>query len=212
MFSNHEFALGVSAHDRRLYVISNPRTAAPPAYFDALNAWLAETDTTGRPAWAASVWRWLQERTVDVTELYKPAAVTDAKRTMLERSNGTVGQAVDMVLSMWPGRVVWYNAVKDVVMSQADKLLIDPAKIPTLIRHRLNEHSVNVHRNFKITTPGYGQFRPKVITPVTDDEAADWLTEVVTVAARAEVCVEAARVDVSKLKREFAGKIRELEI
>jgi len=100
--SNHSNALAMSEDDRRFFVISNPHTPAEPEYFMKLNEWLSQYDREGKHEWARHVFRWLNERKVDMKGLLAPPKQTAAKAAMIQESRGDIDAVSEAVTNCWP--------------------------------------------------------------------------------------------------------------
>lgn len=122
MFSNHDNALAVAGNDRRFYVMRNATVPAAPAYFTKLNAWLEVTDIKGKPKWARSIWRWLQEREVDIERLLAPAPTTAAKQAMISSSKSPLQVAIEAIIENSPGDFTATFKIKQVLQANAVRL------------------------------------------------------------------------------------------
>lgn len=128
MFSNHSNAIAAGGNDRRIYVIRNTPVAEHPTYFTKLNAWLDVKDEDGAPKWGRSVWRWLSEREVDLTEMHKPAPTTVGKRAMIEGSKSPLTVAVEAIIGNWRGDFISHLKVREIIESMVN--YFDPNDIP----------------------------------------------------------------------------------
>jgi len=129
MFSNHTQALSISADDRRFYVVRNPDIPAPKEFFEDVNAWLDEVDSNGNPKWAASVWRWLQNRSPNMSVLMAPPTHTESKMSMLE-GGSPLEAVVRAALRAWPIPFITTNAIK--AIADTFKLRLDLDRIPNI--------------------------------------------------------------------------------
>ena len=122
MFSNHDNALAVAGNDRRINVMLNAIVPADISYFRMLDAWLAVKDKTGKPKWARSIWRWLQQREPDYDMLLAPAPETAAKKDMIMATKSLFTIAVETaVLASGSDFVVLYK-VKELLKRFATRL------------------------------------------------------------------------------------------
>jgi hypothetical protein len=101
--SNHENAITMAENDRRFYVITNPKVEASPQYFGTLNRWMERKGDNNRPIWAKHIWRWLQEREVNIEEMLKPPITTKGKKRMLSSSRSKMELAIDGFLEFNAG-------------------------------------------------------------------------------------------------------------
>jgi len=122
MFSNHDNALAVAGNDRRFYVMRNATVPATPSYFTKLNEWLEVKDVHGKPKWARSVWRWLQDREVDIEALLAPAPSTAAKEDMISSSKSPLQVAVETIIETTPGDFVATYKIKEIIHANAVRL------------------------------------------------------------------------------------------
>jgi hypothetical protein len=122
MFSNHDNALAVAGNDRRFYVMRNATVPATPSYFTKLNEWLEVMDVHGKPKWARSVWRWLQEREVDIEALLAPAPNTTAKDAMINASKSPLQVAIETIVEQTPGNFVATYKIKEMLRANAVRL------------------------------------------------------------------------------------------
>lgn len=128
MFSNHDNALAVAANDRRFFVVRNALLPAPPQYFVDLNNWLNVYDRAGDPIWARNIWRWLQERPVDMLKLLAPVPVTAAKKDMMQASKMPLTIAVEAIIAEWPGDFITLPKIREVVNLVAGRLNLSDIK------------------------------------------------------------------------------------
>lgn len=103
LLTNHVDAIGHLDGDRRVYAISNARVPESPEYFTSLNEWLNEINEKGKPAWAESVWRYLQTLTPDITMLNAPAPNTAAKDTMVDETKSVCDLLAEEMIEMFGG-------------------------------------------------------------------------------------------------------------
>jgi len=97
-FSNHMDAAAIDSNDRRFYVISNTLRAESPAFFESLDQWLNETDDQGHPIWATHVFNWMQQQKPDLSKLYAPPKITDAKRAMMVNTQNSLDLVIYTVI------------------------------------------------------------------------------------------------------------------
>lgn len=87
-FSNHDDAVRIAEHDRRIYVVRNPNQPKPPEYYTGLRELLAA------PNFGRDVHRYIMDTcTPDFQMANKPAPMSKAKAVMFRasRSAGEVG-------------------------------------------------------------------------------------------------------------------------
>lgn len=128
MFSQHENAIAAASGDRRIYVINNAPIANTPLYFTALNEWLDVRTSDNKNKWAQSVWRWLQERDVDIAELHKPAPNTAGKAAMTVANKNALSTAIEAVVDNWEGDFIAVYKIKEVLNRCVARL--NPDEIP----------------------------------------------------------------------------------
>tara|TARA_R110002126_G_scaffold202786_4_gene350141 strand:- start:855 stop:1976 length:1122 start_codon:yes stop_codon:yes gene_type:complete len=171
-FSNHAEALAISSNDRRFYVLDNAPTPAMPEYFEKLNAWLQTQNSEGKPEWAAHVWRWLQGRSVNVTQVVAPPEMTAAKRRMLEGSKSPITSAIDAILHVWPTPNITPNMVESIMAQFSDRLGLDAnTKWKSIAKRHLKELTVNYPQSMTVTCGGK-VMRPRLIESRLGDERA----------------------------------------
>jgi hypothetical protein len=116
LLTNHTDAVGHLGGDRRVYVVQNTRVAETPEYFVKLNAWLDVKNNKGAPAWAESVWRWLQTLEPDLTLLNSPAPTTKAKQTMIDETTSVYDILADTMIDLFDG-VIPTSFIEDIALS-----------------------------------------------------------------------------------------------
>ena len=114
--SNHKNAIAYPKGDRRLFVLRNAQTPAAPEYFTRLNAWLDKDD------WMASVFRWLEQRDVNMEKLLSPPPMTDAKREMLEETTNPLAATLTAMLNCWPHEYITAPQAQAVLLSVATRI------------------------------------------------------------------------------------------
>ncbi len=100
--TNHVNALAIPQGDRRFYIMMNALFPAAPAFFTSLNEWLDKTDDDGMPSWGRSIFRWLQNVTVNMEALTAPPPDTQAKIDMAGASLSDIDFSVQKLIEIWP--------------------------------------------------------------------------------------------------------------
>lgn len=144
--SNHSNALSITPDDRRFYVITNPFKPAPEAYFTEINDWLKTFGNDGKPVWAASVYRWLLQRDVNLERLLAPPEATAGKLTMIEEARNELDVAIDAIMVNWPCEYISAPMVSDALEAFADRIgLYDLTNYRAQIKRVVNSMTYPLH-------------------------------------------------------------------
>ena len=138
LFSNHELAIVLPEHDRRLFCISNPDRPAAPDFFTKIYAWL-DTD------WECSVADWLRERPVDVSKLLAPPPMTDTKRNMIQGAFSDGESVLHELVKKLRSKYIAPRYLRDVLAPYRTRLRIDGPNGARHLTHAIARISMTTH-------------------------------------------------------------------
>jgi hypothetical protein len=155
ILSNHDDAMVIPLNDRRLMVIANPEERRDFAYYDRLEAALAD-DAPGAVYW------FLRRRDVSAFDpIYPP--MTDAKQQMIAMTQSTGDEIMDWVVANHPRDVVTRRELESAVRSAArdlghDKVVDRPGDVAKrLWRQAKSLKPENPKHGLRVTVDGKQQ-------------------------------------------------------
>jgi hypothetical protein len=115
MFSNNANALQLAHDDRRFYIMDNNPFRGDSEYFTKIFDWKDAVDAKGVPVWCQSIWRWLRQQDVDITQLLAPVQTNEAKLNMVGASKQPIDIAIEAVMENWPCALIAQNQVAHIL-------------------------------------------------------------------------------------------------